>query len=170
MGNRTARAAGSRQTTLRRWHKKKTPVGGGRFRGANLGELGLPLSTRHFGGLIKLLVNSQNFLSNHRSVRTRDYNRLACLHDARCLRRTVIRHGPSRNSKPCHCDPGYQRQHDDLEVRRAISAVNRMIHPCLLPPALVAGFVFVIRRQVHHLSVNKRRNGPVVSLVAITRA
>src|SRR5471032_2448444 len=58
------------QASFRLSHKKKTPVGGGRFRGANLGELGLPLSTRRFGGLVKRRVNSQN------SYRTVDISEL----------------------------------------------------------------------------------------------
>ena len=109
------------------------------------------------------------YLSHHHCVRTRYHNRLACLDDTRGLRRAVIRERASRNSKTCHRDAGDQRQHHDLEVRRAISAVNRVVHH--KPPA-ACPFCRIRRRDPPSGSspcVKKRRNGAVVSLGAITK-
>ena len=117
--------------------KRKRPWGAGAFLVVDLGVVGVfYISTRHLWGLIKSRVNSLKLLlSNHRCVGAGDRNRLAGLHDPRRLRLAVLETAASRDAKACHRDASNERHDHDLEVGRAIRAVDRMVHQGLPPPS-----------------------------------
>src|SRR6516165_4274295 len=71
-------------------------------------------------------------LSNHRGVATGHCHRLAGLEHAGRLRVTVIRTGSSGDTKTDHHDASNQRHDHNLEMGRAIGAVDRVVHGRLL--------------------------------------
>src|SRR4051812_38696002 len=111
--------------------KRKRPWGAGVFgRLKSTWGLGVLLSTWRLWGAGKEPREFLQipFLAHHRCGGVGDRDRRAGLDDARRLRVAVIRTGTSGNAKACDRDARDERHDHDLEVGRAISAVDRVVH------------------------------------------
>src|SRR5882724_7430286 len=110
--------------------KRKRPWGAGVF--GRLSQLGGSsiYSRGDFGGWLNRRVNSGKSLADHGRVRTGYRHRLASLDDPRGLG-VVVRIGTSGDAEACHCDTRHKRNDHDLEVGRAIGAVDRIVHGSL---------------------------------------
>src|SRR5437868_1743815 len=116
--------------------KRKRPWGAGVF-SSQLGVVGSSCYPRgDFGGLVKSRVNSQNpVLAHHRGAGAGDGDGVAGLHDAGSLG-VFVSTGASRDAEARDRDACHQGHDNDLEMRRAIGAVDRVVHGSL--PALSA--------------------------------
>src|ERR1700730_12027213 len=122
--------------------KRKRPWGAGVFGSQLGGSWGLLLSTKRLWGAGKepREFTKSSELADHRRVRTGDGHRLACLDNA-CGLGVVVRIGTSRNAEAHHRDARNERKDHNLEMCRAISAVDRVVHG--RPPAALLSYGFV---------------------------
>src|SRR5580704_268738 len=118
--------------------KRKRPWGAGVFRSSEStwGSWVFHILTWRLWGADKEPREFTKSSADHRHVRACQRHRLAGLDDACGLGIAVVRiNGASRDAEPCHRDTRDERHDHNLEVGRAICAVDRMVHGGLLLPS-----------------------------------
>src|ERR1700687_2923711 len=112
--------------------QKENARGERAFSVVDLGSWGLLHFTWRLWGAAKGPREFTKSLTDRRRVGTRDRHGLAGLDDARGLGVPAPRIAASRDAEARHRDTSHQRHDHNLEVGRAICAVDRMVHRSLL--------------------------------------